>query len=150
MLLAAALALQVDRQKIWPRCHQDPEDLTAILRIAHCIRELGEDARVHTAIAAAAIAGAESGVRFIDKHHDRRKRREQVEDLLEIRLARAYPLLTEVLELDHVQTTILGKALGKKGLARADRPGEQYSHRRFFCQSLFDGMGYVAQKLLGL
>jgi hypothetical protein len=55
---------------------------------------------------------------------------EEPEDLLEVALGAAHPLVPEVPQLDHGYARLAGEALHQEGLARAHRTAEEVAHRQ--------------------
>src|SRR5436305_421998 len=118
MFFRAALALEVDRKQIRPAGEQEPDDLAAIVGVAHKLRDLGEDAIAHATVTGAGTV-AKLRIGFIDDDADGAHGLEQVEHPLQIAFSNALPHAAEVFERDRRNTDLAGKARGDKRFARA-------------------------------
>src|SRR5579859_3997902 len=105
MLFRAALALEIDRKQIRPAGEQKPDHLSAIVCVAHELRDLGEDAVAHAAVTGAG-AVAELGIGFIDDDADGAHGLEQVENALKIALSNALPHAAEIFERNGGNTNL--------------------------------------------
>src|SRR4029077_14894369 len=148
MLFRAALSLEVDRKKIRPAGKQKPDDLAAIVRVAHELRNLREDAIAHAAVTGAG-AVPEVRVRFIDDYADGGHGLEQVEHALQIAFSNALPHAAEIFERDRGNANLAGKAGSDERFACAYRAADYVAHGQHVSVSGLDGSGGVLELLLG-
>ena len=67
MLLRPALPLEVDGQEVGTARDEEPDDLSPVLRVAHEVRDLGENPAGGARIAHGSPL-PEKGVRLVDHH----------------------------------------------------------------------------------
>src|SRR6478609_591342 len=148
MLFRAALALEIDRQEIRAAGEQKPDDLAAIINIAHKLRNLGKDAIAHAAVTGAG-AVAKLGVGFIDDDADGAHGLEQVEHALQVAFSHALPHAAEIFERDRGNADLAGEAGGDERFAGAYGTANHVAHGQHVSISGLDGGGGIFELLLG-
>ena len=136
--------------EVGPAGGEDPDDLPAVLRVAHLLGQHAVDAAREARVAVAAAALARHLVGLVHEDDDLPEGVEDREDLLEVALGGAHPLLAEVLQLDAGDPDLAGQALDEEGLAGADAAGEQVAHRDRHRAPALEEHRVLAQPGLGL
>ena len=101
-----------------------------------------------SAVVAAARAGRLVGL--VDEHHHLSERVQHGEDLLEVALGGAQPLVAEVLEHHAGDADLARPAHGEVRLAGADAPGQQVAHGQRLGLAAPEQLGVLAQPGLRL
>ena len=120
-----------------------------VLGIPHELRDLGEHAIAHTAIAGTGTV-SELSVGFVYNHRDRAHRFEQGQDPLQIAFRYPLPHAAKILQCHCRNPDLAGEASGDESFPRTHRPADYVAHGQDIGVAGVDGFGGILQLALGL